>query len=159
MPIFVYRCVNCKTNVEKITLKPVKDTTLPPQIIEPCTSKKCAGATTRHRRVVTAPSYVGLTPPATSKRVTRMSQVRPARDVNWKNRIKQGLNPDGKRLSNLRKQNRQEWESTVKEAFPDLKEKQQEVVGRARKGEFGTIYDATRGNVKATRQPVKAAKG
>lgn len=141
MPIFEYRCKNCKHVVEKITLKPVKDSKLPQEIIEPCQGK-CALAKTRHVRLVSVPAYVGGTPPATSKRVTQMREMRKTQDHAWKQRVKSGLNPDGKKLTNLRKRNRKDWESTVEKAYPDLKEKQKEVVGRAKHGEFKTIYDA-----------------
>lgn len=143
MPIHEYACINCRHKVEKITLKPVKENTLPQEIKEKCTAK-CSGAITRHIRVVSAPAYVGLTPPATSKRATRMSQMRQAKDKNWKQRVRKGLNPEGKRLTNLRKENRQEWQATVDQAYPDLQEKQKEVVGRAKAGEFKTFYDATK---------------
>jgi hypothetical protein len=86
---------------------------------------------------------MGLKPPGTSARVTKMSEIRKTKDPSWKQRVKAGLNPDGKKLTNLKKQNRQEWESTVKEAYPDLKEKQKEVVGRVKHGEFKTLFDAT----------------
>lgn len=143
MPIFEYRCVNCKSKVEKITLKPVKENTVPPHIVEKCLSTKCAGAVTRKMRMVSAPAYVGLTPPASSQKATRMRELRPPKDKNWKARVKKGLSPDGKRLTNLKKESRKEWEGTVSDAFPDLKEKQKEVVGRAKHGEFKTLFEAT----------------
>jgi hypothetical protein len=143
MPIYVYACTNCRNKVEKITLRVVKDSTLPTEIKQRCTAK-CAGAITRHTRCITAPAYVGLNPPATSQKVTRMSEMRKPKDTGWKQRVMQGLNPEGKKLTNLRKENRKEWETTVETAFPDLKEKQKEVVGRAKTGEFKTFFDATR---------------
>jgi len=141
VPIFEYQCANCRNKIEKITLKPVRDATVPQEITHKC-GGKCAGAITRHRRLISAPAYVGLTPPATSKKVTTMAQMRPAKDKSWKARVKKGLNPDGKKLTNLRKENRQEWESTVETAYPDLQEKQKEVVGRAKAGEFKDVYAA-----------------
>lgn len=66
-----------------------------------------------------------------------MSQMRPAKDPAWKDRVKAGLNPDGKPLTNLRQLNNAEWEEQVQTAFPDLAEKQREVVGRAKAGELG----------------------
>jgi hypothetical protein len=141
MPIFEFKCVACKNVVEKVTLAKVKIETVPQTIIETCKGK-CAGAKTRHQKIVSAPAYVGITPPATSKRATRMSEMRKAKDPAWKQRVKQGLNPEGKRLTNLKKNNRQDWENTVNTAYPDLREKQKEVVGRAKAGEFKTMYDA-----------------
>lgn len=133
--------MNCKTVVEKITLAKVKTTTVPTAIVETCKGK-CSGAKTRHLRIVSAPAYVGSTPPATSKRATRMSEMRKAQDPAWKTRVKQGLNPEGRKLTNLRRNNRRDWEKTVETAYPDLREKQKEVVGRAKAGEFKTMYDA-----------------
>lgn len=141
MPIYEYRCVNCKNVIEKITLKIVKEATLPTEIKEKCT-KKCSGAITRHIRIVSAPAYVGLTPPATSKNTTRMSQMRQPKDPNWKARVKKGLNPEGKKLRNRKREAREEWRTTVNESFPDLAEKRQEVAGRARTGEIKTWTDA-----------------
>lgn len=142
MPLYEFRCVNCKHVVEKFVQRRVKDSTVPREIIEPC-GGKCAKAKTRHMRIVSAPAYVGSTPPATSKRVTRMSEIRKTKDPAWKTRVKAGLNPDGKKLTNLKKTNRKEWEETVQTAYPDLRDKQEEVVGRARHGEFKTLFDAT----------------
>jgi hypothetical protein len=144
MPIYEYSCVNCRNKVEKITQRLVKETTVPQQIIQKCVGRKCAGAVTRHIRQVSAPAYVGLTPPATSQKATRMSQMREAKDKNWKQRVKKGLNPEGKKLTNRKKENRKEWEATVETAFPDLKEKQREVVGRVKAGEFKVLTDATK---------------
>jgi hypothetical protein len=143
MPIYEYVCANCRNKVEKITLKIVKDSTVPQEIKQKCTAK-CAGMITRHRRCITAPAYVGLTPPATSKRVTTMAQMKKPTDPDWKKRVKKGINADGKKLPNLRKENRQQWNATVDSAFPDLVEKQKEVVGRAKAGEFKTFFDATK---------------
>lgn len=134
MPIFEFGCINCKTKKEKITLAKVKPETVPTQIIEHC--KKC-NAVTRHARVVSKPAYVGLTPPGTSKRVTTMAQMRKPKDPEWKKRVKQGLNPDGKKLTNMKKLNEAEWEEQVQTAFPDLAEQQKEVIGRAKAGELG----------------------
>jgi hypothetical protein len=139
MPIFVFRCINCKSPVEKIVLAKVKASTVPTQIVQPC--QKCA-ALTRHLRAVTAPSYVGTTPPGTSQAVTRMSQIRPPKDKDWKTRVLRGLNPAGRPLTNLRELNRQDWEEQVETAFPNLQEKQQEVVGRAKTGELTNLITA-----------------
>lgn len=144
MPIYEYRCVNCKNVVEKITLRIVKEATLPTEIREKCT-KKCSGAITRHVRIVSLPAYVGLTPPATSEKATRMREMRPAKDKNWKARVKKGLNPEGKKLTNLRKEQREIWKETVDTSYPDLDEKRKEVAGRARTGEIKTWTDAIRG--------------
>jgi predicted nucleic acid-binding Zn ribbon protein len=140
VPIFEYSCSNCRNKIEKITLKPVRDTTVPQTIIEPCKGK-CAGAKTRHIRQVSAPAYVGLTPPATSKRATRMAEMRQAKDPQWKQRVKKGLNPEGKRLTNLRKEHREEWKQMADSAFPDHKEKKKEVKKAAAMGEFKTISE------------------
>lgn len=140
MPIFEYACVNCKNRIEKITLKAVKDDTVPKTIIEKCKGK-CSGARTRHNRMVSAPAYVGTTPPGTSKRVTRMSEMRPAQDPAWKQRVKKGLNPEGKRLTNRKRENREEWQQTVDSAFPDHKEKKKEVRRAAQLGEITTISE------------------
>lgn len=150
MPIFEFVCLNCKTKKEKITQAKVKPETVPQQIVEKCS--KCA-ALTRHVRIVSKPAYVGVTPPGTAKRVTAMSQMRKPKDPAWKERVKAGLNPDGKPLTNLRDLNSREWEAQVQTAFPDLAEKQKEVVERAKAGELGTratslaaFTDATRGS-------------
>ena len=143
MPIFVFRCVNCKTPIEKIVLAKVKVSTVPVQVIERC--KKC-NAITRHARAITAPAYVGTTPPGTSKKSTQMSQLRKPKDPNWKERVKRGLNPEGKPLLNLKELNRHEWEEQVQTAFPDLREKQKEVAGRAEAGELTNIVSAATGN-------------
>lgn len=71
-----------------------------------------------------------------------MAQMRKPQDKTWKERVKKGLNPDGKKLTNLRRENRREWEETVQTAYPDLSEKQKEVVGRAKAGEFKGVVDA-----------------
>lgn len=103
------------------------------QIVERCA--KC-GAITRHARVVSKPAYVGISPPGTSKKVTSMSQLRKPKDPDWKNRIKKGLNPDGKPLTNMRALNNYEWEEQVQTAYPDLEEKQKEVAGRLKSGDY-----------------------
>jgi hypothetical protein len=128
--------VNCKSTIEKIVLAKVKLSTVPVQIIEKC--KKC-NAITRHMRQVSAPAYVGTTPPGTSKKATQMSQLRKPKDPQWKQRVKAGLNPAGKPLLNLKELNRAEWEEQVQTAFPDLEEKQKEVAGRARTGELTNL--------------------
>ena len=142
MPIFEYGCTNCRTKVEKIVLRKVISETVPKEILERC--KKC-GAITRHARVVSKPAYVGLTPPGTSKKSTRMSQMRKTKDPAWKSRVKQGLNPDGKRLTNLKDVNRAEWKEQMDTAFPDLEEKQKEVVSRAEAGEYTSVVSAVLG--------------
>ena len=68
-----------------------------------------------------------------------MGQMRKAKDPKWKERVKAGLNPDGRPLTNLRELNRNEWEEQVQTAFPDLEEKQKEVVGRVRAGEYSNV--------------------
>lgn len=142
MPIYVYSCANCRAQKEKITLKIVKDSTVPSEIVEPCVGK-CKGIITRHLRVITAPSYVGLTPPASSKRATRMSEMRKPRDVNWKARVKKGLNPNGKKLTNLRKEQRDFVTQTVAQSYPDLAEQKKEVRGRVIAGDYKTLKDIT----------------
>lgn len=151
MPIFEYACINCKHKIEKITLAKVKPETVPQQVAQSCVGK-CGGAITRHTRVVSKPAYVGLTPPGTAKKVATMAQMRKPKDPAWKQRVKQGLNPDGRPLTNMKQLNAQEWEEQVQTAFPDLAEQQREVVGRARAGELGTaarsieaFKDATHG--------------
>jgi transketolase len=143
MPIFVFSCVNCKSKVEKIVLAKVKVSTVPAQIVERC--KKC-NALTRHLRAITAPAYIGVTPPGTSKKATQMSQLRTPKDKDWKERVKKGLNPAGQSLTNLKELNQREWEEQVDTAFPDLKEKQKEVAGRVKTGELTNLIAEATGN-------------
>jgi hypothetical protein len=138
MPIFEFSCVNCRSKIEKIVMAKVKASTVPTQIVQEC--KKCK-AITRHARAVSAPAYVGVTPPGTSQRSTQMSQLRKPKDPNWKQRVKLGLAPDGKRLTNLKELNQHEWEEQVQTAIPNLREKQEEVAGRAKSGELTNLVE------------------
>jgi hypothetical protein len=143
MPLYEYSCVNCKKKVEKLVLAKVKESTVPQQILQRCAGK--CSAVTRHVRLISAPAYVGMTPPGTSKKATLMRELRKPKDENWKKRVKLGLAPDGKPLTNLKSVNREEWEEQIQTAIPDLKEKQMEIAGRAEKGELTSVLEgATR---------------
>ena len=111
MPIWEYRCINCGHAVEKITLK--ANVKVPDEIGETC--PKCQGRT-RHRREVPRPAIMKAGKPGTRSDGTprSMKELRPARDKHWKQRVKEGLAPDGKtKLTDLKAESMKDWAGIV----------------------------------------------
>jgi hypothetical protein len=64
-----------------------------------------------------------------------MSQMKKPKDPNWKKRVIAGLNPDGKKLTDLHQQHRSDWGETIQSAIPHHVEQKQELRDRTNKGE------------------------
>jgi putative FmdB family regulatory protein len=103
MPIWEYKCKNCGHKVEKVTLS--ARVAVPTEIAERCPT--CMGKT-RHLRQVPVPAFMKARQPGTGP-VATMKQMRPAKDKNWKQRIRQGLTADGKKLTDLKQESIKDW--------------------------------------------------
>ena len=102
MPIYVFACNRCGMEIEKVTTN--ARLVVPEAISNVCMT---CGVSTRHEKVISAPSVVGHGPggnPAFSLR-----DVRPARDKSWKKRVLEGKNADGKPLTNRVQESAKFW--------------------------------------------------
>ena len=112
MPIWEYRCNNCGTLIEKITLS--AKVAVPQEIVHQC--KKCQGLT-RHVRNVPKPAIMSVRKPGQPRPDAKMKDIRPAKDKHWKQRVKEGLAPDGKtKLSDLKAESLNHWAETTAKA-------------------------------------------
>lgn len=142
MPIWEYRCNNCGTIIEKITLS--AKVAVPQEIVHQC--KRCQGLT-RHVRNVPKPAVMRVGKPGTPKpgSTPKMRDLRPARDKHWKQRIKEGLAPDGKtKLSDLKAESMHHWAETTARAVGGddvLQDAAKEAKERAEK--LGFKYEST----------------
>lgn len=66
---------------------------------------------TRHERAISLPAVVSHAPG--DNPTFSMKDLRPAKDKNWKNRILQGLNPDGKPLTDRKAESAKAWEQVI----------------------------------------------
>jgi predicted nucleic acid-binding Zn ribbon protein len=110
VPIWEYKCKNCGNKVEKITLS--VRVAVPDEIAERC--PKCMGKT-RHLKVVSAPAFMKVRKPGTGP-VATMRNMRPPKDKHWKQRVKEGLTPDGQKLTNMKEQSLKDWAAMTSEA-------------------------------------------
>lgn len=147
MPIWEYRCKNCGTKVEKITLS--ARIAVPDEIAVPC--PLCKGKT-RHLRAVAAPAFMQARQPGTGP-VARMRDIRPTRDKHWKQRVKEGIAPDGRKLTDLKQQSVRDWAEMTTTAVggaANLQAATQEVKERA--AASGFVYQSP---VAAVQEAVK----